>query len=62
MTISSPVLRHVLWAFTVCLALAGSAASAVAQQVDIIRGRVMGTDTLPIPNVLVTATTLSGNV
>lgn len=34
----------------------------MAQQVDIIRGRVLGTDTLPIPNVLVTATTLSGNV
>jgi hypothetical protein len=36
--------------------------SALAQQVDIIRGRVTGTDTLPIPNVLVTATTLTGNV
>ena len=34
----------------------------MAQQVDINRGRVLGTDTLPIPNVLVTATTLSGNV
>ena len=33
-----------------------------AQQVDIIRGRVMGPDTLPVPNVIVTATTLSGNV
>ncbi len=33
-----------------------------AQAVDIIRGRVLGTDALPIPNVLVTATTLSGNV
>ena len=35
---------------------------ASAQSVDIIRGQVLGTDTLPVPNVLVTATTLSGNV
>ncbi len=35
---------------------------AEAQQVDIIRGQVLGTDSLPIANVLVTATTLSGNV
>jgi len=33
-----------------------------AQAVDIIRGRVLGTDAQPIPNVLVTATTLGGNV
>jgi hypothetical protein len=33
-----------------------------AQAVDIIRGRVLGTDAQAIPNVLVTATTLSGNV
>lgn len=33
-----------------------------AQAVDIIRGRVIGTDAQSIPNVLVTATTLSGNV
>ena len=33
-----------------------------AQQVDIIRGRVTGADSLPIQGVLVTATTLSGNV
>src|SRR5687768_10896745 len=33
-----------------------------AQQVDIIRGRVLGPDTSGIANVLVTATTLSGNV
>lgn len=39
-----------------------SSATAAAQQVDIIRGRVTGTDSLPIANVLVTATTLSGNV
>ena len=33
-----------------------------AQAVDIIRGRVLGTDAAAIANVLVTATTLSGNV
>ncbi len=38
------------------------AASAAAQSVDIIRGRVLGPDTVAIPNVLVTATTFSGNV
>ncbi len=38
------------------------ASSAAAQSVDIIRGRVLGADTIGIPNVLVTATTLSGNV
>lgn len=43
------------------LALAG-ASTAEAQNVDIIRGRVLGSDTIAIPNVLVTATTLSGNV
>lgn len=36
-------------------------ANAQAQSVDIIRGRVLS-DTVAVPNVLVTATTLSGNV
>ena len=39
-----------------------TAASAGAQAVDIIRGRVLGPDTLALQNVLVTATTLTGNV
>ena len=39
-----------------------AATSAGAQSVDIIRGRVLGPDTLGVANVLVTATTLSGNV
>jgi hypothetical protein len=43
------------------LLIAGGA-TAEAQNIDIIRGQVLGPDTLPIPNVLVTATTLSGNV
>ncbi|MCC6430079.1 MAG: carboxypeptidase regulatory-like domain-containing protein, partial [Gemmatimonadaceae bacterium] len=39
-----------------------TAATAAAQSVDIIRGRVLGPDTLAVQNVLVTATTLTGNV
>ncbi|MCC6244782.1 MAG: carboxypeptidase regulatory-like domain-containing protein, partial [Gemmatimonadaceae bacterium] len=39
-----------------------AASTAVAQSVDIIRGRVLGPDTVGVANVLVTATTLSGNV
>lgn len=42
--------------------IAVSAGALNAQQVDIIRGRVVGPDTLAVPNVLVTATTLTGNV
>lgn len=33
-----------------------------SQNVDVIRGRVTGPDTLPIENAVVTATTISGNV
>ena len=33
-----------------------------AQQTDVIRGRVIGPDSLPVENVTVTATSLSGNV
>lgn len=63
MTIPLSFLRRLWLASAIVLAaLAGSASSALAQQVDIIRGRVTGADTLPIPNVLVTATTLTGNV
>jgi len=39
-----------------------AASTAGAQAVDIIRGRVLGPDTVGVANVLVTATTLSGNV
>jgi hypothetical protein len=35
---------------------------ATAQQADVIRGRVIGPDSLPIPEVLVTVTSFSGNV
>ena len=35
---------------------------AAAQQADVIRGRVIGPDSLPIPEVLVTVTSFSGNV
>ena len=37
-------------------------AAAQAQQADVIRGRVIGPDSLPVEGVLVTATTLTGNV
>ena len=35
---------------------------ATAQQADVIRGRVIGPDSLPLPEVLVTVTSFSGNV
>jgi hypothetical protein len=35
---------------------------AQAQQADVIRGRVIGPDSLPIPEVIVTVTSFSGNV
>ena len=35
---------------------------AFAQQADVIRGRVIGPDSLPVPEVLVTVTSFSGNV
>lgn len=50
--------RRIASAFALIL-FAGAVAH--AQSVDIIRGRVLS-DTVAIPNVLVTATTLSGNV
>jgi hypothetical protein len=55
----SAVIRRLVC--VVALLVAGQA-TAAAQNVDIIRGRVTGGDTLALPNVLVTATTLSGNV
>jgi len=39
-----------------------AAASASAQNVDVIRGRVSGTDDAPLENVAVVATSISGNV
>src|SRR5262245_50064763 len=45
------------------LLLLGSGARAHAQgNTDIIRGRVMGPDSLPMPGVVVTATSISGGV
>ncbi len=55
-------IRHILLglaAFVISLAVA---APAEARQVDIIRGRVLGPDTLGLPGVIVTATTLTGQV
>ncbi|HEY3157459.1 MAG TPA: carboxypeptidase-like regulatory domain-containing protein, partial [Vicinamibacterales bacterium] len=46
-----------------CAALLGAAFAPTAEaQSDIIRGRVIGPDSLPIDNVVVTATSISGNV
>ena len=46
-----------------CAALLGVAfASHAEAQSDVIRGRVTGPDSLPLQNVVVTATTISGNV
>ena len=59
MTHTSPFLRRLLGALGLLLVCSLQLA---AQAVDIIRGRVLGTDAQAIPNVLVTATTLSGNV
>ncbi|MBL0939609.1 MAG: TonB-dependent receptor [Gemmatimonadaceae bacterium] len=57
-----PFFRRLLGGLALLIATFAAPEIAEAQQVDIIRGRVTGTDTMPIPNVLVTATTLSGNV
>lgn len=58
----STSLRRLIGALTVMLLALVISGRAQAQNIDIIRGRVLGPDTLAIPNVLVTATTLSGNV
>ncbi|MDQ6831576.1 MAG: TonB-dependent receptor [Gemmatimonadota bacterium] len=51
-----------LAALVVALATAAIARPVVAQQVDVIRGRVVGPDSLPLESVAVTATSISGNV
>jgi hypothetical protein len=51
-------LRAALFAALLGAAVAPSAAA----QSDIIRGRVIGSDSLPIENVVVTATSITGNV
>jgi len=47
-----------------CAAILGAALAtrAEAQQSDVIRGRVTGPDSLPLQNVVVTATSIAGNV
>ena len=47
-----------------CAAILGAALAtrAAAQQSDVIRGRVTGPDSLPLQNVVVTATSIAGNV
>jgi hypothetical protein len=46
----------------VAIATLGFARAAAAQNADVIRGRVVTVDSVPIPNATVTATTISGNV
>lgn len=52
----------VLAALVGALAATAPVRPLAAQQVDVIRGRVVGTDSLPIEDVNVTVTSLSGNV
>jgi len=56
--------RQVLWRLAAAAVLCCSAAPLTlqAQQVDVIRGRVTGPDSLPIENVSVVVTSISGNV
>ncbi len=51
-----------LFAAAAAFVLALAAAPLQAQQADIIRGLVLGPDSLPVANVLVTATSLTGQV
>ena len=46
----------------VAAVIAFGSRTAAAQQADVIRGRVIGPDSLPVPEVLVTVTSFSGNV
>src|SRR5918998_6670203 len=48
--------------FAAVLLAVASPTSVHAQEVDVIRGRVTGPDSLPIENVAVTVTSISGNV
>ena len=47
---------------TLAVSLVGWSANLSAQGVDVIRGRVTGQDSLPLENVVVTVTSMSGNV
>jgi len=53
--------RFFIIAAAVCAALT-SAAPLRGQQADVIRGRVIGPDSQPVENVIVTATSITGNV
>lgn len=59
---SNPFVHTFSFALRALLLVLVMAASAAAQGVDIIRGRVTGPDGQAIPNVTVTATTLTGQV
>ena len=54
--------RLLLLVGVLCAAIAASTSRLRAQDTDVIRGRVTGTDSLPIPDARVTVTSISGNV
>ncbi len=56
------MLRSILRTFLIAAMSSLAFSSVLSAQVDIIRGRVTGPDSQPVIGVLVTATTLSGNV
>jgi len=57
-----PCRLFVILLAVLCAGLSVSPRSVAAQQADVIRGRVIGPDSLPLPEVLVTVTSFSGNV
>ena len=54
--------RFLQFAALICLGFPLSPQSAAAQQVDVIRGRITGTENEPLDNVTVVVTSISGNV
>ncbi len=57
-----PCRLFVILLAVVCASLSFIPRSVTAQQADVIRGRVIGPDSLPLPEVLVTVKSFSGNV
>lgn len=54
--------RFLSLAALLCLALSATVSPAAAQQVDVIRGQITGTENEPLVNVAVVVTSISGNV
>src|SRR5688500_2013153 len=55
-------IRRILFIVAAALIPTVPATQATAQQVDVIRGRVIGPDSAAVENVTVTVTSISGNV